>query len=255
MSDVGPTTNRGSPVAPPPNYPREAQGFPYIGKRRFCAFPKRAAAAWLVAIVAFFGGGVLLATYVGTTPKPTTPAAEAPPGANAPPAEPTQRPPPRGSQPLPRSVPVSIDISSINVHAPIGSIGTATDGTVAAPPVSELNLAGWYRGSVTPGQAGNAVILGHVDSHPVGAAVFYHLGDLKPGDLINVTRTDRTVAVFRVYGVASFANAKSATTLAHSPNRKPELRLVTSGEVYNAQRHEYVKNVVAMATMVSSRPA
>lgn len=248
MSDVGPTTTRGSPVAPPPNYPRQAHGFPYIGKRRYCAFPKRAAAAWVFAIVAFFGGGVLLATYAGSTPKPTTP------GADALPAEPTQRPPPRGSEPLPRSVPVSIDISSINVHAPVGSLGTAPDGTVEVPPLSKPNLTGWYSGSVTPGQTGNAVILGHVDSHTVGAAVFYHLGDLKPGDLVYVTRTDRSVAVFRVYGVASFAKAKFPTTLVYGPNTKPELRLVTCGGVYNPQRHEYVENVVAEATMVSSGP-
>jgi Sortase domain len=249
MSDVGPTTTRGSPVAPPPNYPRQAHGFPYVGRRRYCAFPKRAAAAWVFAVVAFFGGGVLLATYVGSTPKPTTP------GAAALPAEPTQRPPPRGNEPLPRSVPVSIDISSINVHTPIGSVGTAADGTVQVPPLSEPNLTGWYRGSVTPGQPGNAVILGHVDSHTVGAAVFYHLGDLKPGDLINVTRTDRTVAVFRVYGVASFAKTKFPTALVYGPNTKPELRLITCGGAYNPQRHEYIKNVVAVATMVSSRPA
>jgi sortase (surface protein transpeptidase) len=248
MSDVGPTTTRGSPVAPPPNYPRQAHGFPYVGKRRYCEFPKRAAAAWVFAIVAFFGGGVLLATYAGVTPKATTP------GAAALPAEPTQRPPPAGIKPLPRSVPVRLEISSINVHAPVGSLGTAADGTVEVPPLSRPNLTGWYRGSVTPGQTGNAVILGHVDSHSVGAAVFYHLGDLKPGDLVSVTRADRSVAIFRVYGVASFAKAKFPTALVYGPNTKPELRLVTCGGTYNPTRQEYVESVIAVATMVSSRP-
>jgi sortase (surface protein transpeptidase) len=247
VSDVGPTSTRGSPVAPPPNYPRQAHGFPYLGKRRYCDFPKRGAAAWVLAIIAFFGGGVLLATYAGVTPKPTTP------NAIALPAEPTQRPPPTGIKPLPRSVPVSIEISSIKVNAPVGSLGTAADGTVEVPPLNKPNLTGWYRGSVTPGQTGNAVILGHVDSHSVGAAVFYHLGDLRPGDLVNVTRTDRSVAVFRVYGVASFAKSKFPTTLVYGPNPKPGLRLVTCGGAYNAKRHEYVTNVVAVATMVSSR--
>ena len=248
MSDVGPTTTRGSPVAPPPNYPRQAHGWPYIGKRRYCPFPKRAAAAWVLAVVAFFGGGVLLATYAGETPKATTP------GADALPTQPTQRPPPTGVKPLPRSVPVSIDIASITVHASVGSLGTAADGTVGVPPLDKPNLTGWYRGSVTPGQTGNAVILGHVDSHVVGAAVFYHLGDLKPGDLVFVTRADRSVAVFRVYGVASYAKAKFPTTLVYGPNTKPELRLVTCGGAYDAKRHEYVENVIAVATMVSSRP-
>lgn len=150
---------------------------------------------------------------------------------------------------------MSIKISSIHVQAPVGSLGTAADGTVEVPPLNKPNLAGWYRGSVTPGQAGNAVILGHVDSHSVGAAVFYRLGDLKPGDLVDVTRTDRSVAIFRVYGVASFAKAKFPTTLVYGPNTKPELRLVTCGGAYNATGHEYVTNVIAVAAMVSHRPA
>jgi hypothetical protein len=205
--------------------------------------------AWVFAIFAFFGGGVLLATYAGVTPKPATP------GAAALPAEPTQRPPPVGVRPLGRSVPVHIDISSIKVHAPVESLGLAADGTVQVPPLSQPNLTGWYRGSVTPGQTGNAVIFGHVDSHSSGTAVFYHLGNLKPGDLVSVTRTDRSVAVFRVYGIASFTKSKFPTTRVYGPNSKPELRLVTCGGAYDAKRHEYAKNVVAVATMVSSRPS
>lgn len=250
MTDGGPPVTRPpSPVAPPPNYPRQADEFPSVGKRRYGAFPRRAAAAWFLSICAFFGGGVLLATYAGVTPKPTTPSAAALP------AEPTQRPPPNGAQPLGRSVPLHIDIASIKVHAPVGSLGTAADGTVEVPPPEQPNLTGWYRGSVTPGQTGNSVILGHVDSPSNGAAVFYRLGDLKPGDLVSVTRTDGSVAVFRVYGIASFAKSKFPTTLVYGPNSKAELRLVTCGGGYDTTRHEYLKNVVAVATMVSSRPA
>ncbi|HEU0240673.1 MAG TPA: hypothetical protein VFR11_15545 [Micromonosporaceae bacterium] len=56
------------PIAgpPPPNYPRWAHQWPYVGRRRFCPFPRRALIAWLLAIVAFFGGGALLARCVNT---------------------------------------------------------------------------------------------------------------------------------------------------------------------------------------------
>jgi len=56
------------PVAgpPPPNYPRQARGWPYVGRRRYCAFPRRALIAWGLAIVAFFGGGLVLAKCVST---------------------------------------------------------------------------------------------------------------------------------------------------------------------------------------------
>jgi LPXTG-site transpeptidase (sortase) family protein len=202
----------------------------------------------VLAICAFFGTGVLLATYAKVTPRPTTP------GANALPTEPTQRPPPAGAKPLRRSIPVHIDIESINVHAPVGSLGTAADGTVQVPPINKPNLTGWYRGSVTPGQTGNAVIIGHVDSNTAGAAVFYRLGDLKRGDQVVVTRQDQSVAVFRVYGVGTFAKSKFPTNLVYGPNTKPELRLVTCGGAFDVKHNAYLANIVAVADMVSSRP-
>ena len=51
-------------------------------------------------------------------------------------------------------------------------LGLNSDGTVQVPPLGNHNLAGWYDGSVTPGQDGSAVILGHVDNY-AGPSVFY----------------------------------------------------------------------------------
>ena len=45
-----------------------------------------------------------------------------------------------------------------------------------------------FTGGPAPGETGPAVIAGHVDSRS-GPAVFYRLGDLRPGDDITVERT------------------------------------------------------------------
>ena len=69
-----------------------------------------------------------------------------------------------------------VDIAAIGVHAPDVAAGVDKTGAVAVPPLAQPYLTNWYQDGPSPGQAGNAVILGHVDSRKVGAAVFYRLG-------------------------------------------------------------------------------
>ena len=64
--------------------------------------------------------------------------------------------------PLARSVPVRIEIPALHVSAPVMRLGVAANGTVQVPPLENHNLTGWYDHSVTPGQRGSSVILGHV---------------------------------------------------------------------------------------------
>ena len=73
------------------------------------------------------------------------------------------------------------------------------------------DLAAWYRYSVTPGQQGPSVIIGHIDSAENGPSVFYRLGELAPGDAVTVTREDGRTVPFTVYATRSFA--KDATSL------------------------------------------
>jgi hypothetical protein len=51
-------------------------------------------------------------------------------------------------------------------------LGVAASGAIQVPPLGNHDLAGWYDRSVTPGQRGSSVILGHVDS-PTGTSVFF----------------------------------------------------------------------------------
>ena len=78
--------------------------------------------------------------------------------------------------------PVSIAIAAVGVDARVVPVGLRADGTMEVPAV---DLAGWYEPGPRPGEAGPAVIVGHVDSRR-GPAVFYRLGELRPGDRIVV---------------------------------------------------------------------
>jgi hypothetical protein len=153
-----------------------------------------------------------------------------------------------GSAALPRSVPTQISIAAIRVSAPIEPVGLAPDGTIAAPAVSSRNLAGWYEPGPTPGQAGVAVIVGHVDNH-AGPSVFYRLGRLQPGQHIEIARADRAVAVFRIDAVRSYPKTEVPASV-WTDRGPPGLRLVTCGGAWVGGRFGYSDNIIVFATLV-----
>ncbi len=72
------------------------------------------------------------------------------------------------------------------------------------PETSCTSAPTWYKYPPTPGQIGPTVILGHVDSAKYGPGVFFKLGALQPGATVEVTLTDRIVAVFTVDKVVAY---------------------------------------------------
>jgi sortase (surface protein transpeptidase) len=148
--------------------------------------------------------------------------------------------------PLSPSTPVTIEIPAIGVNAPIMALGLNTDGTVQVPPLDDHNLAGWYDGSVTPGQDGSAVILGHVDNY-AGPSVFYDIKNLVQGDVIDVVRADGAVAAFTVDGVQAVPKATFPTAAVYGNVPYPALRLVTCGGPFDSSTGHYVDNIVVYA--------
>ena len=126
-------------------------------------------------------------------------------------------------------------------------LGLKDDGTVEVPPLGGDAPAGWYRNSVTPGEVGAAVLIGHVDSARDGPAVFYELGNLRPGDDISVRRADGTTAKFQVETVALFPKSHFPTDLVYDPVPYPGLRLVTCGGSFDRKRSSYRFNLVVTA--------
>ncbi len=157
---------------------------------------------------------------------------------------------------LPNSVPVSLSIPAIQVAATLVQLGLNPDGTVAVPSLSDPDSKpGWYEQSPTPGQLGPSIILGHIDSKQYGPGVFYNLGMLKPGDPVEVTRADGTVAVFQVDGVKSYPKDQFPTAKVYGNLDHAGLRLITCGGEFNPNSGSYESNIIAFATLVSSHPS
>jgi Sortase domain len=87
-----------------------------------------------------------------------------------------------------------------------------------------------------------------------GPAVFFRLGDLAPGDTIDVTRADRSVATFTVYRVAEYAKDAFPTMTVYGDTPRAELRLITCGGDFDPATGSYLDNIVIYARLTAAHP-
>lgn len=157
---------------------------------------------------------------------------------------------------LPASPPVAVAVPAIGVNSSLIDLGLNPDGTIEVPSLDDPDSKpGWYTGSPTPGAIGPAIILGHIDSRQFGPGVFYSLRDLQPGDEIDVTRTDGTVAQFSVDTVKTVPKSDFPTLEVYGNLDHSGLRLITCGGEFDPDARSYESNVIVFASLVGSRSA
>jgi hypothetical protein len=174
-----------------------------------------------------------------------TPAAAAP-------AAPAADPAPAGPAVAPAAAapvrPVTISIPAMGVDGPLEDLTADPEtGELSAP--DDPATAGWYAAGVVPGEAGPAVVGGHVDSR-AGPGVFFKLRGLQPGDRVEITRSDGRTVSFAVTAVSRYPKNRFPTTAVYGPAPGPELRLVTCGGTFNRTERSYEDNVVVDAVLL-----
>jgi len=155
---------------------------------------------------------------------------------------------PHSAAALARSVPTRISIPTLGVRAPLVSVGTAGDGSIAAPAIDHPDEAGWYRLGATPGERGAAVIVGHVDSAD-RPAVFAKLSSLGRGKTIQVNREDRRTATFRVDAVERAPKSAFPADKVFASGDQARLVLITCGGAWVGGNVGYADNVIVFATL------
>ena len=205
------------------------------GPRRGGRLPVWAVAVLLLA-VALFGGHSKASDGSGTAP---TESADAAPSAGT-----------RGTAvALPRSAPTRLVIPKISVDAPFTDLTLGPSGQLQPPPSDDINLVGWYSGGPAPGEAGTAIIAGHVDTK-ISAAVFVRLDELEPGDHFTVSRADGTDARFVVDSADTFAKDDFPSERVYADTRRPEVRLITCAGDYDHDVKDYTENLVVFGHLV-----
>lgn len=163
-----------------------------------------------------------------SAPLPAVPpaAAAAPPAPDAPPA------------------PVAVSAGVVGLASPLVELGLHPDGTLQVP--ADPALAGWYTGAARPGQPGPVVVVGHVDSYQ-GPGVFARLGELVPGDRVELATADGGVAVYEVTGARTVPKDAFPTQEVYGRVAADELRLITCGGEFDRSARSYRDNVVVTA--------
>jgi sortase (surface protein transpeptidase) len=143
-----------------------------------------------------------------------------------------------------------VRIASLGVDAPLApSTIDVHHGLLAVP--KDIDRVGWWRDGAAPGAAHGAVLVaGHVDSAAGGAGAFFRLARVRPGALVRVTLSGRTVA-YRVASVRSYRKAALPAGVFDRSGR-PRLVLVTCGGPFDEATGHY--RDVVVVTAYPSRP-
>ncbi len=144
----------------------------------------------------------------------------------------------------PRLAPMRLRIPAIGVDAAVEILGVDADGQMEAP--VQWEDTGWYQPGPRPGENGQAILLGHVDSH-LGAAVFARLAELKPGDLVSVDDGESTRS-FRVETSERHAAAAFPAERLFVRGGPSRLALVTCAGAFDVRSGLYRDRLIVLAS-------
>ncbi|MDR7381694.1 class F sortase [Promicromonospora iranensis] len=219
------------------------------------------------AVLLVVGGGAVAwaaAQQVGPPPTPPAatsaeqevPASSSDPDASTRPsasASPAAEPAPTRSsvKPLRASEPTAVRIPSIGVESPVHGLGLDEEGRLQVPSGELYDQVAWYDGSPSPGEAGPAVLEGHVTGAGYAPSVFFELGATRRGDLIEVDRADGSTATFKVTEVKSSPKDEFPRVDVYGATDGPELRVITCGGTFDKEAGRHLDNVIVFAKLVT----
>jgi sortase (surface protein transpeptidase) len=149
---------------------------------------------------------------------------------------------------LPASVPSKISIPAINVASSFIQVGKDSRNKVEVPTGNDFEKAAWYKYSVTPGEIGSSVVLGHVDSAFTGPSIFFNLGALKPNDVIIIDRADGSTVKFEVDSIKEYSKDVFPTDEVYGDTTESTLKLVTCSGAFDRASGDYQNNLVVFAS-------
>lgn len=242
-------------------------------------FSPAAAAALLISLAVLVSAlwalqrGPLPAAADFGAPAPATPTGPAAPGAAvdpvptaAPPGEGGAEPPagraaPRVAVPRPavrdasveavgeerQPAPTRLLAPSLGLDVPLDAVGVTGDGLMQIP--EDADRAGWYRHGPAPGEAGSAVVAGHVDDL-AGPGAFMALNDAEQGTPVTIVREDGSRLDYVVTARRTTDKKELPVDDLFDREGEPRLQLVTCTGEWSERAGSYTDNLVITATPV-----
>lgn len=148
-----------------------------------------------------------------------------------------------------KSLPQRLVIPKINVDANVEMVGEDVKGNMDVP--KDYNNVGWYEYGTVPGDTGNSVIDGHLDT-PTGSAVFYRLWELKIGDELTVIDTGGEKYTFEVYKREFYDVEQFPGREVFGKSKFAGLNLITCAGTFDRETQNYSQRLVVFAKLVET---
>lgn len=148
--------------------------------------------------------------------------------------------------------PVRLIIPAIGVNANIQSVGLFWNGDGEMGIPTNFTDVAWYNGGPLPGMPGSAVIDGHLDGRNIEKAVFYNLGNLKPGDLVEVVDAGGATWQFQVVRLATYDYNATTTDIFAGDASRARLNLITCAGDWVKSQKLYNKRIVVFTELTTT---
>lgn len=150
---------------------------------------------------------------------------------------------------VPADQPRSIRIESVGISGLVQAVSTTKTRAMAAP--SNIYVAGWYSGSVKPGEPGLAILDGHMTGR-YADGIFKRLHEVQPGAVIVIELGNKVVKTFKVVDQTTLPDEQAAAYLFKKRADIPiQLNIITCGGEYNRTTGRYADRVIVVAQAVS----
>ena len=152
------------------------------------------------------------------------------------------------------AVPVRLEVPKLGIDTRIEPVATDKSGQMGVP--ADYHDVAWYAPGVIPGDAGDAVISGHLDwvvNGKLTPAVFTHLGSLEKGDKLEIVGMDGKTLDFAVDDSRLLAyNASPARAGLFASGGPARVTLITCAGTFDQGLHQYTQRLVVTAELVAS---
>ncbi|OGE74059.1 MAG: hypothetical protein A3I07_01245 [Candidatus Doudnabacteria bacterium RIFCSPLOWO2_02_FULL_42_9] len=151
---------------------------------------------------------------------------------------------------LPKAAEVrGLSIEAINLDIPLDKTTLGKNQELLVP--ANPNKAAWYKSGPKFGEAGTALVTGHLDSMS-GPGVFWNLKKLVPGDLIYAKRDDGKIVTYQVDKLESYAQDMTFPwDKVYATTGPSSLRIITCDGKYDPKTARYSHNLVVYASVVN----
>lgn len=159
-------------------------------------------------------------------------------------------------------------IPALDVRASLvatGAVGSRSTASLTVP--AEIHTVGRWDGTVqdgqrtvqedapSPGQAGDAVIAGHVDSAAAGPGALYDLRQLVVGDSIRIIDSHGHPSTWVVDAKPATALKTELPATLWVTTGPAKLALVTCGGPFDPSTGHYLENVIVWASQIGASAA